>query len=60
LAQLLPSPAPVLDGSYLGISCRTLGDPCQIDWAIEEAAKPGKTNIAPSAMEAQRRVRAGS
>jgi len=31
----------------------------QIDRAIEEAAKRGKTNTALSAMEAQRRARAG-
>jgi len=31
----------------------------QIDSAIEEAAKRGKTNTALSAMEAQRRARAG-
>jgi hypothetical protein len=41
-----------------GISCRTRATR-EIDLAIEEAAKRGRTNTALAAMEGQRRARAG-
>ncbi len=54
-AAALAARIEVADRNVAGLD-RRLG---QIDSAIEEAAKRGRTNAALSAMETQRRVRAG-